>query len=281
MKALSTNFSERLRSSVVSLCHCWKIELEDGLVLGFTNHDDNLMVNGIEYHAHPGLNTPIIKQTLGFNVDSVDALGAIDHDLISQSDLRAGRYHNAKISLFAVDWQNTTETIFLMQGHVANIREHGDEFELEIRQITDALENKQGRYFSHMCDAQLGDHRCKVNATASPYGATAIITDIPSDSKILVSNLDDYDAGWFDFGEIRFDTIALSNQPMTIAQHRLVNGFAELTFWAPLPVLPSQGDSVFVIAGCNKLYATCQSKFNNQLNFQGFPHMPGKEYGIS
>jgi hypothetical protein len=30
-----------------------------------------------------------------------------------------------------------------------------------------------------------------------------------------------------------------------------------------------------VYKGCNKRFATCQSVFNNAINFGGFPYMPG------
>ena len=29
-------------------------------------------------------------------------------------------------------------------------------------------------------------------------------------------------------------------------------------------------------AGCDRTFATCGEKFENRLNFRGFPHMPGE-----
>jgi len=34
-------------------------------------------------------------------------------------------------------------------------------------------------------------------------------------------------------------------------------------------------------AGCDKRMGTCQLKFNNLLNFQGFPDIPGDDWSIT
>jgi uncharacterized phage protein (TIGR02218 family) len=37
-------------------------------------------------------------------------------------------------------------------------------------------------------------------------------------------------------------------------------------------------DAAFTIyAGCDKRLATCRAKFDNVINFRGFPHMPGND----
>ena len=32
-----------------------------------------------------------------------------------------------------------------------------------------------------------------------------------------------------------------------------------------------------IVAGCDKRFETCRTKFANRLNFRGFPHMPGND----
>lgn len=36
------------------------------------------------------------------------------------------------------------------------------------------------------------------------------------------------------------------------------------------------GQTIAIYAGCDRLFATCQNKFNNALNYGGAPHLPGK-----
>ena len=42
----------------------------------------------------------------------------------------------------------------------------------------------------------------------------------------------------------------------------------------PLPFAPAPGDTFNVAFGCDHTQATCQSKFNNLVNFRGFPYVP-------
>jgi uncharacterized phage protein (TIGR02218 family) len=43
-----------------------------------------------------------------------------------------------------------------------------------------------------------------------------------------------------------------------------------------LPIAP--GDTFAVTAGCDKRFATCRDRFDNVLNFRGFPHIPGNDF---
>ena len=38
------------------------------------------------------------------------------------------------------------------------------------------------------------------------------------------------------------------------------------------------GDEVELTVGCDKQASTCRSKFQNMINFQGFPFIPGEDW---
>ena len=46
--------------------------------------------------------------------------------------------------------------------------------------------------------------------------------------------------------------------------------------WQALGAEPEAGDAVRIEAGCDKREDTCRLKFANFVNFQGFPHIPGR-----
>ena len=50
-----------------------------------------------------------------------------------------------------------------------------------------------------------------------------------------------------------------------------------------LPALYSiqAGDAFTIRPGCDKTFQTCQAKFDNALNFRGFPHVPGNNQVLS
>ena len=43
----------------------------------------------------------------------------------------------------------------------------------------------------------------------------------------------------------------------------------------------AEGDTFRIVAGCDKQFATCRSKFANTANFRGFPHVPGNDFMLS
>ena len=46
MNEISQEFADHLAGTVTTVCHCWRLRREDGTVLGFTDHDRPLFVDG-------------------------------------------------------------------------------------------------------------------------------------------------------------------------------------------------------------------------------------------
>jgi uncharacterized phage protein (TIGR02218 family) len=51
-----------------------------------------------------------------------------------------------------------------------------------------------------------------------------------------------------------------------------------VSLWAPFPVPVAEGARLRLSAGCDRRAATCKAKFDNFLNFRGFPDMPGEDW---
>ena len=47
MRAIPAELADRLESGAASLCHAWILTRADGVVLGFTDHDRDLVVEGV------------------------------------------------------------------------------------------------------------------------------------------------------------------------------------------------------------------------------------------
>jgi uncharacterized phage protein (TIGR02218 family) len=54
-----------------------------------------------------------------------------------------------------------------------------------------------------------------------------------------------------------------------------------ITLQQAMPSGTTIGDTYSLSAGCNKLLTTCRDKFNNVVNFRGFPHVPGSDKVIA
>ena len=53
------------------------------------------------------------------------------------------------------------------------------------------------------------------------------------------------------------------------------NGYIQFQIDTPFDI--QIGDTFNISAGCDKLRCTCKFKFNNELNYGGFPLMPGND----
>jgi hypothetical protein len=60
VKTISTGLDAHLKQEVTTLCTCWKIVRQDGKVFGFTDHDDDVVFDGIVYECETGYNRTAI-----------------------------------------------------------------------------------------------------------------------------------------------------------------------------------------------------------------------------
>jgi uncharacterized phage protein (TIGR02218 family) len=54
-----------------------------------------------------------------------------------------------------------------------------------------------------------------------------------------------------------------------------------LTLFLPALYSIELDDAFTIRPGCDKTFATCRAKFDNAVNFRGFPHVPGTDQVLS
>ena len=92
-----------LDPELTTLAFCWRLARRDGVVLGFTSHDRDLVIGGLTYRAAPGMVPSAIERGASLEADTVDVSGVLSNDAITATDLVAGRWDGASLRLFAVD----------------------------------------------------------------------------------------------------------------------------------------------------------------------------------
>lgn len=81
------------------------------------------------------------------------------------------------------------------------------------------------------------------------------------------------DSGWFDYGLLTILDGPNANRDMEIKSYTPGQFVLQQPFFYAL----TGTESYRAIAGCNKLALTCKTKFDNLLNFGGFPFVPGQD----
>lgn len=279
MKTIPAALAEHLQGDATTTCHCWKVTLKDGAVIGFTDHDEPLAFGGTTYLAASGFATSETDGAAGLGAGSGEVSGGFSSEAITESDLAEGRYDGASVSLFLVNWQQPESHMMLNVREIGEVTRAGGAFRAELRSIAHRLSQPQGRVYGRRCDAALGDARCAVDL--SGFSGNGAILSVDAAGTLAVSGLSAFGEGFFAQGKLRFLTGGNAGKSFDLDAHRLREGVVQLSFWLPPEGAPEIGDTFSVTAGCDKTFATCKAKFANHLNFRGFPHVPGADFAYS
>ena len=277
MKSLSTALQSHLDDGTTTLSWCWRISRSDGVALGFTDHDRTLTFDGTDFEPESGFAASEIRAGSDLAVDAQDATGVLTSDKITETDILDGRWDNAAVELWRVNWADTSQRVLLRRGAVGQIRRGRMAFVAEVRSLAHVLGQTVGRTFQAGCDARLGEARCGIDLESSIYKGTGVVTDLVRDRAFMASGLSGFDAGWFTSGTLTWTSGANAGRVTEVLAHGLDGSIATLTLLeAPVRAV-AEGDGFIARAGCDKRIATCSAKFANTANFRGFPNIPGQD----
>lgn len=277
MKNLPPALQAHLDDGTTTLAWCWKITRADGVSFGFTDHDRPLAFGGTDYEPESGLSASEIRSGSDLSVDSQDAEGALTSDRITETDILDGRWDNALVEVWRVNWAAPNQRVLIRRGAIGELRRGRLSFVAEMRSMAHVLGQTVGRVYQGTCDAALGDGRCRVDLNDAAYSGAGAVLDPIRDRVFTVSGLGSFDSGWFSFGHLEWTSGPNSGRLAEVMLHEIASGVVTITL-LEAPVRAVAGGNAFTIrAGCDKRAETCTAKFLNILNFRGFPHIPGQD----
>lgn len=277
MRPILSALQTKLDSGVTTLARCWKLTRRDGVVMGFTDHDRDLVVDGVSCRAGTGFVASEATSRFDLSVDGAEISGALADQSLSDADLAAGRYDAARIETWLVDWSEPALKVLTARGTLGEVRREGQAFTAELRGLADALSQESGRLYTAKCGADLGDLRCKVDLTSPALHGSGVVTALEGTSVFLASGLDGFADRLFTAGRLSWTSGANAGLAIEIKAHNFA-GHARLTLWQAMPEPIAPGDGFAVTAGCDKSFATCRARFANTDNFRGFPQIPGNDF---
>jgi hypothetical protein len=169
MRIIPDDMRASLDAGVTTHCWCWRVVRTDGAVYGFTDHDRDLTIDGLKYQAGAGFGGGEIDTRAGFATDQGGLAGALDHEVLTDTDIEAGLWAATRIEIWRVDWAQTENAVKIWSGEFGDIRQQDGRFEADLLGLTHKLDNSIGRVFAKRCDASLGDTRCTVVDTHANY----------------------------------------------------------------------------------------------------------------
>ena len=268
---------EMLSTGCTSVCRAWIVTRRDGAVFGFTDHDNALKVAGVQCLADSGLTAGSLERGTGLAVDNSEVSGALRHDIIDADDIRAGRWDNAEIVSYLVDWTEPTSLEILFRGNLGEITWGDGVFSAELRSQTEKLNQVRGRQFQQRCDAAFGDERCGVEL-GPLFTVETTVRSVRAEQHITTDLLRAYAPRWFEHGRLIVRNGMAVGQEGRIKTDRSDEEGRTFTLSSSLRSKLRAGDRVQLVAGCDKRRNTCRLKFANLLNFRGFPTIPGDDW---
>jgi uncharacterized phage protein (TIGR02218 family) len=277
VKTLNASATAHLANQRTFLAMCWRLDRVDGVSLGFTDHHDNLVVDGLTYVAQSGMvRATAVSGGSDLSVQNADVEVVLDSDAIDREALESGLYDYCSLKIFLTDYRNPALfTIKLLRGRLGEVSVGRSTAQAELRSLTELLKQRIGRTHEVACSYELGDAKCGV--TLASFTVTGAVTSVLNQHRIRDSSRTQPN-NWFNQGKITFTSGNCAGLSMEIQRYDSSNKNFVLSLDMPYPI--EVGDAYSASAGCDKTWATCQSKFSNA-NYSGFGFIPGSDFALS
>ena len=256
---------------LTTVAYGWRLERSDGVTLGFTSHDADVLHEGILLRASPGMQPTTVVQSIGLDKDGLDVSGALTSDLMRADDLAAGRWDGAYLQIFLFDW--TAPDLgkrVLATGELGAVSYSDDAFEAELLGLQARLDKAVAPQTSPTCRARFCDAACGLNRER--FRHLAILSSV-DDNRISVTAPPPVSDGHLAFGELRWLRGENGGLVVQIADNQGLDIF--------LPHAPARAakasDMIELIEGCDRTMSTCAMRFGNAINFRGEPYLPGND----
>jgi uncharacterized phage protein (TIGR02218 family) len=231
---------------------------------------DLRMSNGHVYRTASGYEFTGYTANTSMAAAMIDLDGIAGFAGIGRDAIASGVFDNARCYLFACDWTNPIEDYEpIVASILGKTTIEDDRYKIEEMALVDVLSQSVGRTYTPTCPWRFGSAECGVNLL--PITVTGTLTSVTSANLFEDSSRAEAD-DYFAMGSIRFTTGA--NAGLKEQEIRAYSSGVIETY-EPFYYMPQVGDAYSMIPGCRKRFAVdCVVKWNNGVNFGGFPDVP-------
>lgn len=253
---------------------CLRIVCVNGTTIRATRYVTDLtMSNGQVYVTGSGFDFTGYSATDGFSPSAIDLEGILGFAGVSRDAVASGIFDNARTYLFACDYLNPVEDFEpIVAGFLGKSTLSDSGYRFEETSLIDALNQTVGRSYTATCPKRFGGQEyagCKIDL--GPLTVTGTLSAVTGKSLFRDATRSEA-ADYFTYGTVVFTSgLNAGLKAMEIKRHE-ADGTLE-TF-EDFHFMPAVGDAYTLIPGCRKRLADCRDKWNNVLNFGGFPTIP-------
>lgn len=163
--------------------------------------------------------------------------------------------------------------IKIRRGNFGEVSIRENQYEAAIRGMTQVLTRPLGQVTSPLCPVDLFSTKCGLDYTSFKV-STTVYTVVDNRTITLVDGQLTEATGYYDGGSIKWTGGA--NDGITMEVETWDVDTDTLVLFMPMPFDIAVNDPFDIIPGCKKRHTEdCITKYDNGLNFRGFPHIPG------
>ena len=253
-----------------------KITTTAGSTYGYTDLDTSITIDGQLYIPAPGLKRTNLTATANDQVSNQE-FGSAWVDA-PESDLLAGKFDNGSIEVGFCSWKNPAYgRLVIDKGRLGVIQWTADGFRADMQSHMRQLTKNINFVFTASCRHQLFSQfdtthigACTLNKAS--YTWTGSISSVSTQRTKFVS------AGLAQANNVCTNGVLTWTSGPNIGlsyevKAHTVTGSTSIELFLPTIADFVVGNTFSITAGCDKTLATCKSKFNNVVNFGGFPHI--------
>lgn len=281
---ISDEFKAHMAGKLTTIARCCRIVRTDGTIHYFTNHDADLEIDGNTYEPAKGLDFSAVEASPRMNVDNINFNTFLKSDVITKADLAANLYDGATVDIFDVNYEDLSQgKLYWIQGGLlgeVEIRDYAGEF--EVRGKVQRLQQAVGRLYTPGCAHDFCDSSCglDVDTHYTDAGGVTSVTDrrVFVDTSFMDSSgADDlYTGGLLTWTEPESgDSFTGNNAGLSMEVKKFDPVTGEFELFESMAYEIEVGDEFEVTWGCDKKASTCKDRYDNIVNFGGFPHLPG------
>lgn len=225
---------------------------------------------GVTFSAVGGATPSRFEQPSGLDATNMEQDLFLMPLGLEEDDVLAGKWDAAEATVFQMnpDVPDMGQVI-LVQGNLAKFEQQGRMIRVEIRGHNDKLGQMIGRVVKFLCDADVYDARCKLDAAARGEIHTGTLTSVTSNA-IFRDTARTEGAEYFHNARGAFTTG--DNAGFEFHVNTWNSATKEWALHFPMPYLPVAGDAYTIKRGCQKRPGDCTAR-SNIINYRGYPHM--------
>jgi len=257
-------------------CNLWGIVRTDSFALYITDHDDSIdWFDGNHYSPMQGATTSAERRQVNREA-TMEVVGIVSDERITEADLRAGLYRGAEITQRTIDWRWGHE-YYVRRMYLEQVTYTAETFTAEAFGLIRKLQHTSGRVYTKDCPYRLGgddyqrDEHCLVDVRSFEQDKT-VTTVVDARREFTFTSAVTLPDDQYRDGAVVWTSGRNTGSTQLVANYTDATKTVKLYVQPPFEI--EAADGFTLKAGCPGTMEACRG-YSNITAFGGSAYDPG------